>query len=596
VLVVDDDPVWLEAIRESLEQAGHAVRTALSATQALEQAAAFEAEVLICDLHMPDIHGFDLATRLSALRSDVPVIYASADDSLESVLSAVDLQAFGYVLKRGGAVEMLSSCVWRALVHLRAIRKNHELAAQLRHANQELEARVRERTAQLEQAMNQSNEQAGQLRIALKTLEESRECALLNERLAALGMLAAGVAHDINNPASFVLSNLRAALIDLEELRVRAHLPPPPDLVSISRPPQIDTAEMPEPDRVSYLLARAETLVGESLGGVERVVSIVGDITQFARPQQAVRELVDLNEVVASSVKFLRNQVRHRARLETRFATGPLVMGSQVRLVQMLVSLLSNAVHAVSEGDSDQNCISVVTETTPTQAVVSVTDTGCGIPASQLSRVRDPFFTTKPVTQGTGLGLTLCTWIVSDHDGRLDIASEVGRGTSVTVSFPRAPAMDCRVSPPDPPRSAKLQGLRILVIDDEKQLLRAYRRDLQADNEVKTACGGAEAIALLAQDAAFDLVLCDLMMPAMDGPAVHALISQRWPELARRMIFVTGGAFTDRCRAFVTRVSCPVVNKPVRSDELATAYRAVRPYGAAAGTVVVGDPLVVRVR
>jgi signal transduction histidine kinase len=572
VLVVDDNPVSIEVIAQALREDGHAVLRAASAAEALEQVTAGNVDVVVADLHMPEMDGFDLALRLRELCPDVPVVYASADESLASVLRAVQMRAFGYVLKQEDAMRLMPSYVRRALAHVRALRENRDLAAQLKGANEDLEQRVLERTAELENAVSQLEEREAELRNALTLLEESRQRALLNERLAALGLLAAGVAHDVNNPAMFVLSNLRAALGDLDELRIRLGLPAPRGPVPLSDPPGIRESSEPGPERATQLLARAETLVGDSIGGVERVLTTVTDINRFAKPPDAVCERVDLNEVASAAIKLLNNQIRHRAQLETRFAEAPLVLGSPARLVQVVVNLLSNAAYAVTEGDSEANCISVVTECGADEVTLTVMDTGCGIPEHELHRVGEPFFTTKPAGSGTGLGLTLCQRIVADHQGRLEIASQVGRGTSVTVSMPRAPLACAEVPAEDEPAPLPLSGLRILVIDDEQQLLRAYRRELGRQNEVVTACGGSEALELLASDSRFDLLLCDLMMPELDGPVVHAAIQAHWPALARRMIFVTGGAFTERNRGFSTAVGSPVVMKPLRSDELARAY------------------------
>jgi signal transduction histidine kinase len=572
VLVVDDNAISIEIITRDLSDDGQTVLAATSATGALEQVAVSAVEVVVCDLHMPDMDGFDLALRLRALCPEIPVIYVSADDSLESVLRAVQLRAFGYVLKRADAMRLLPSYVRQALAHVRALRENRELADQLRRANEELERRVVERTGQLQEAVRQLQERELELRGALTELEESRQQALLNERLAALGLLAAGVAHDVNNPAMFVLSNLRAVLTDLEEVRRRLELPAPRHPVPMSDPPGVDpTATLPEL-RASELLVRSEALVRESANGVERVLATVSDITRFARPQEAVCERVDLNEVVTTAVKLLNNQIRHRARLETRFTAAPLVIGSPARLVQVVVNLLANAVYALTEGDREANCISIATACSATEVTLRVEDTGCGIPEPQLARVRDPFFTTKPAAHGTGLGLTVCTRIVSDHHGRLEIASRVGQGTSVIVTLPRAPAAPAEAVAPAEQTPTCPRGTRILVIDDEQQLLRAYRRDLRRHNDVVTACGGAEALGLLEHDSAFDLILCDLMMPDMDGPVVYATIQQRWPALLRRIVFVTGGAFTERNRDFLATVGCPVITKPLRADQLAAAY------------------------
>jgi CheY-like chemotaxis protein len=208
--------------------------------------------------------------------------------------------------------------------------------------------------------------------------------------------------------------------------------------------------------------------------------------------------------------------------------------------------------------------------------VLRVADSGCGIPQDHLDRVRDPFFTTKPSSQGTGLGLTLCSQVVGDLGGQIDITSQMGSGTCVTVILPRASAEPLATPTEDTSTmEAALEGAKILLVDDEERLLRALRRELRGRNRVATALGGAEAIRTLERDAEFDLVVCDLMMPDVDGPVVFSILQQRWPALARRVAFTTGGAFTERGRDFLNSVDAPVLTKPVSIQQLALAYRRI---------------------
>ena len=348
--------------------------------------------------------------------------------------------------------------------------------------------------------------------------------------------------------------------------------PYPGPVTTTAPPPAASSAEQREVAG-AYILAQTETMVSESLGGVERILGIASDINQFARPREPSRKLVDVNEVVAVATRLLHNQIRHRARLELKLDDKVLVQGAQSRLVQVFVNLLSNAVYAITEGDRDGNRISVSTERTSQGIVARVEDTGCGMSESQLRRIQDPFYTTKPESKGTGLGLALCSWVVSEHGGSIQFSSTVGEGTCVTVTLRPAAEAAAAAAEPDSKATAKQpKGLRILVIDDEVELLRASRRELRAHNDVVVARGGAEALKLLERDTAFDMVLCDLMMPDVDGPMVYATLQERWPSLAQRMVFVSGGAFTQRSQQFLDSVARPLITKPIRPDQLVAVY------------------------
>ena len=354
---------------------------------------------------------------------------------------------------------------------------------------------------------------------------------------------------------------------NLKMLRQHLDLMPYPGSVTTSLPPPAASSEQ-RAAVGAYIVAQTEMMVSESLCGIERILGIAGDINQFARPREPSRELVDLNEVAAIATRLLRNQIRHRARLELELDERVLVQGAQSRLVQVFVNLLSNAVYAITEGNRDGNRISVSTERTSQGIVARVEDTGCGISETQLRRIQDPFFTTKPESKGTGLGLALCSWVVSEHGGSIKFASVVGEGTCVTVTLPAA-SDAAAATQPDPKAAAEpLKCLRILMIDDEVELLRAFRRELSVQHEVVVARGGAEALALLERDTAFDMVLCDMMMPDIDGPMVYAKLEERWPDLARRMVFVSGGVFTQRAQKFLDSVAQPLIVKPIRPDHL----------------------------
>jgi two-component system NtrC family sensor kinase len=371
------------------------------------------------------------------------------------------------------------------------------------------------------------------------------------ERLAAVGQLAASVAHEVSNPASFTLANLTA----LEE-----------------RLPSLRTAS---PEALPAALVDLEESVRESLDGVRRILTIVGDLRGFARCDEARFGPVSLREVVDDACKLTFHQVTYRARLLKRLDGGVWVRGDATRLTQLVINLLLNATQAIAEGASHDNVVEVCVDRIGAQAVLRVRDTGAGMTAAVRGRIFEPFFTTKAPGHGTGLGLSVCADIARLHGGEIAVLSEEGGGSLFEVRLPAVAAQAApRVDAPVPAADSA-RRLRVLVIDDEPSLLRAYRRLLGETFDLSLAAGGREAIALLEVDDRWDAVFCDLMMPDVDGRAVHAWVVAQRPALAARMVFCTGGTFTPRGVAFAATRGDAVLHKPISREQfVAAAQRA----------------------
>lgn len=354
------------------------------------------------------------------------------------------------------------------------------------------------------------------------------------DRLASLGTLAAGVAHEINNPLTYVLANLG-------------------DLVVRFRSGEaLDERELP------LLTALAE----EALSGAERVTHIVRDLRPFARgPADDTTTLVNVEQVLDAMTSIARNEIRHRAALVKDYGGVPAVEGSEARLGQVFLNLLVNAAQAIPVGAADRHTITVRTSAAGGEVRVDVEDTGGGMPPEVVSRIFDPFFTTKPRGEGTGLGLTICRDIVQRLGGRVEAESEVGRGTRFSVWLPAGAPRVERGPQPARPASAPPQVARILIVDDEPPVGRALARLLRA-HDVRVTRSGQEALDVLATDRAWDVVFCDLMMPILSGIDVHAEVRERYPEVLPAFVFMTGGAFTDGARALVAQSDAPLIEKP----------------------------------
>jgi PAS domain S-box-containing protein len=360
----------------------------------------------------------------------------------------------------------------------------------------------------------------------------------LTERMASIGTLAAGVAHEINNPLAYVLSNLTVALAELKRLRA---------------PPDFDLDE---------LLAA----LSEAKDGAERVKQIVADLRTFARVDEHRRVPCDVTQVLTAALNMARNETRHRARVVTHFEPVGPVLANEARLGQVFLNLVVNAAQAIPDGKADQNTITTTVREQGGAVTASVQDTGSGIQPEHLQRIFDPFFSTKAVGEGTGLGLFIAQNIVRDLGGDLSVESTPGLGSTFTVRLPTA-VVPWQGSAPSPVPIAR--GANLLVVDDEPLLLKALGRMLGRGHTLTLVGSGREALTLLEQGQRYDAVLCDLMMPDVSGIDVWERLGQLDARQQRRVVFMTGGTFTERARRFLDQVHPPVLEKPFTASAFA---------------------------
>lgn len=237
------------------------------------------------------------------------------------------------------------------------------------------------------------------------------------------------------------------------------------------------------------------------------------------------------------------------------------------RLNQVFTNLLLNAAQALPEGARDRHRVTIRSTWGESGIRVDVSDTGSGIPPHQREHVFLPFFTTQ--SQSSGLGLSLSRQIVQEHGGTLELLSEPSAGTTFRITLPvrgtdEAPAVVTPAASPTPARKP-----RLLVVDDDKALLSSYRRQLGSRFELTLVAEGRAALALLRREpSSFDAVLCDVMMPDLDGPAVYHEAVATHPALAGRFVFSSGGAFTASTKAFVEARGADILEKPIDVDRL----------------------------
>ncbi|MDP9036879.1 MAG: response regulator [Myxococcota bacterium] len=501
LLVVEDDIDIREALDGLLSLEGFRVAGCCNGREALDWLRSSpKPDLILLDLMMPIMDGwqFRVAQKDDPTLSSIPVLALSADATAKA--AAIDADAY---LKKPADYETLIDTIDRLLVA---------------SEHRDLQARLAQ-----------------------------------TDRLAALGTLAAGVAHEINNPLAYVLLNLGYVIEELPRL--------------LSSASDERSGEL----RVALDHAR---------NGAERIRDIVRGLKTFSRPENESRTSLDVAQVIEATLTMVSNELRHRARVVKDYSHAPEVIANEARLGQVFLNLLLNAIQALPEDHSNTNEIRLtVRSIEPDRVVAEVHDNGAGIPVELQGRIFEPFFTTKPVGIGTGLGLAICHGIVTSLGGTLSVESEVGKGSlfrvelPVAVPVPKVSNVSHANGVTPPFRSSPSRG-RILVIDDEPIVCLSLERLLSAEGEVVALTTAREGLARIEAGERFDIILCDLMMPEMDAPAMHERLRQLAPAQADRMVFVTGGAFTMRARDFLKSVPNAQLGKPFDVDALMALVRA----------------------
>lgn len=412
------------------------------------------------------------------------------------------------------------------------------------YTNAVYEALGRKRTVNIFRDVSDAVAREQELERQHQELSTAQARLLHADRLAAIGQMAASIAHEINNPAAYVSANLTA---------------------------QLEWMDGGLGD--AQTLHALRPMVEESLDGIQRIQATTRELKSFSLLDQRACEWLDLNEVVRLGVKLAANELRHSASLHLDLGDLPKLAGEPGKLTQLVVNLLINAAHALGRATADaptaeplSGGVTVRTRVEADWVLLEVVDTGTGVDERVRATLFDPFVTTKPPDQGTGLGLSLCAQIATAHRGRIDLVpSSVGAHFRVSIPLETGivPAAE-RGAPALTPK----HRLRVLLVDDEVLLLKAQRRLLAPHFDLDTAQDGLAALKKFAAGERYDLVICDLMMPNLDGPALLERALSEFPEQAAVLHFCSGGAFTERTRRYLAENKLEVLDKPVSRDVL----------------------------
>jgi PAS domain S-box-containing protein len=398
----------------------------------------------------------------------------------------------------------------------------------LEQAHTVLEQRVTERTAALEREMTERQQAEAQLR-------QQQAMLFQHEKLAAMGTMLASVAHELNNPLAVIM--MEADLLHEER--------------------QDDT----EADPVKSIMQAAE-----------RCMRIVRNFLTLARQHPPERQHVALNTVVKGAMELLVYGLQvDTIAIDWQLAPElPLLWADPHQLHQVIVNLATNAHHALREVPQPRRLtLTTCYDPVGTRIILEVADTGPGIPAALQARLFEPFFTTKPPGVGTGLGLPLCRGIIEEHGGSISVESQPGQGTVFRVVLP-VPAVSTgrALGSTDAPLAVTRIAKTILVVDDEPGIASALAHLLRRDGHtVDTAANGKIALTKL-HTQAYDLILCDLRMPELDGPGLYHALQQQYPHLLQRVIFLTGDTLSEEARTFLAQTEVPRLSKPFRAAEV----------------------------
>ncbi|MHB8896876.1 MAG: sensor histidine kinase, partial [Candidatus Geothermincolia bacterium] len=383
-----------------------------------------------------------------------------------------------------------------------------------------------------------------------------------SERLAAVGQLAAGVAHEINNPVTCVLSGHAFLREQFKELaRLDGLFEEGADIQTLKRARERLGGKA--------FLEEVGQVLGEAEEGAIRIRDIVRDMRSLAKNDEEKLAVVDLNEPIRSALRVAGAEIRHRATVVTRLGLDVDVLGSAGRFSQVFVNLLVNAAQAIGERHGERNEIIVTSRREGDRVLAELSDTGPGIRPEHLVRLFEPFFTTKGATTGMGLGLSISRDIVRRYGGELRVESSPGQGAKFSIELPAAARIAVAPSAEQAQSRAAANETsrprsrsRILFIDDEPSILRGYERSFGRDHDVVIAEGGSQALAMLGQRHDFNMIVCDLLMPDVSGMEVYRRAREAYPELDGTFVFVTGGVTQKEVQAFLRTVGNQVLEKP----------------------------------
>lgn len=391
-----------------------------------------------------------------------------------------------------------------------------------------------------------------------------------DQKLKMAGTLAASIAHEINNPTTWILQNLEFLKNHLKTLR---HC-----IIQLDSLKESDPAFQIQ--QLQHILTTLKPLtvidqfneiLTETTEGATRIRDIIRDFKSFTRINDKKNVATDIHQVLNSIIKITSPSMKLKAHFEKQYAKDiPLLNLPSGQLHQVLLNLVMNAAQSIAEGDPQTNKITLTTKQENNNLRIDIADTGSGIPPENLSKIFEPFFTTKTSDMGTGLGLAISKDIIQQLGGTITVQSQLGKGTLFSIVLPLHLAKTILSEKTDSSTSP-ISGKKILIVDDEPYLLKSLKRMLEDQHQVFAALSSEAAMEILSQNASFDLIVIDLGMPEKSGADLYHQIEKNHPELVKNIIFMSGGAYTPALKAFLENINNPCLDKPFSQEELMAA-------------------------
>ncbi|WP_428267014.1 ATP-binding protein [Haliangium sp.] len=517
ILLIEDDDVAAAKLELQLAQPGSDLFVVHRITRLSEMChhRARDIDVIFLDTSLPDASGVAAIEQARARMPNTPIAVLADTCDKTLVLGQAARLGCGYVIRT------------------RADRR--ELVLAIRHAK----ARVR--------------------------YQELDHCLARTDRMVAVGGVAAGVAAGLERPAQALLEGCARLQAHLGELtsffdKLRRHLS---EGSTTTRCARIEAQLSADGERLVSDLAR---IGREDLRNVERILSLLDATRTMAQPGRAPLEQVQLNDIVEEACAIVRHDLADRAYLVFDLGRLPSLMADRAGLVHAVVNLLRNAGEAFRDqpgqgkhhGDSKR--ITVTTRYLPGRFVLSIEDTGCGIPTEMQRQVFEPFVTTKPEGQGLGLGLPLCAEYVRRHGGEVRLASAPGTGTRVEIHLPED---GTSASAPSPRRGRAKTTPNILIVDERRELRRNLGGALHTLGNVVYLRSIDEMLMRLQHNVHYDLVVCDLATPQHDAALVYRSLLRQAPAVAARVVFCIDDSMSTYRSQWLEALRAPVVHKPL---------------------------------
>lgn len=358
-----------------------------------------------------------------------------------------------------------------------------------------------------------------------------------SDRMASMGMLAAGVAHEINNPLAYTLLNLE----NLDEI--------------LNKIEQNNNTK------------EAKEYLASSINGIDKVSKIVKNLSTFSRTKNSDIDIINVNESIEVALSMAFNEIKYKTKIAKDFTIDSYILANEGKLAQVFLNIILNASYSINSGDVQDNLISIKTWQNNNEIFISIQDTGCGISEENQKTIFNPFFTTKPTGLGTGLGLSITEGIIHSFGGSIDVQSKLNMGSTFTMHFPKA-----QITEIEKPKNRefdttkKITG-RVLIVDDDEDIRKGIG-DLLEDCEVTLAESGIVAKDILNKNFNFDYIICDVMMPDVSGIDLYEWLLSQNKELANKVIFITGGAFTANAAEFIKAHENRKLDKPFKLSTL----------------------------